>query len=75
MEGYQPSWDSPNANLVRELGLDEFLAERFAIVGTPAECRDQATALEAAGVNRIVFAPGARDSDTLYARVAEALLS
>jgi hypothetical protein len=34
MEGYHPSWDSPNARLVHERRLDDFLAERFAIVVT-----------------------------------------
>ena len=72
-EGYQPSWDGPNARLVHDLGFDEFLAERFAIVGTPAECRRQVAALEAAGVSRIVFAPGARSADSLYERIALSL--
>ena len=72
-EGYQPSWDGPNARLVHDLGLDEFLAERFAIVGTPAECRHQVAAVEAAGVSRIVFAPGARSADSLYERIALSL--
>ena len=73
-EGYQPSWDGPNARLVHDLGLDDFLAERFAIVGTPAECRDQVAALEAAGVSRIVFAPGARSADSMYERIAGVLV-
>ena len=73
-EGYQPTRDGPNALLVHELGLDDFLASRFAIVGTPGECRQQAKALAATGVRRIVFAPGARDSDSAYDRITNALL-
>lgn len=73
-EGYQPSWDGPNARLVAELGLDDFLAGRFAIVGTAEECREQVAAIEAAGVTRIVFAPGSRGSETLYERLADALM-
>ena len=44
-------------------------------MGTPEECREQVEALEAAGVKRIVFAPGARESETLYERLAGALIS
>lgn len=73
-EGYQPSWDGPNAQLVVELGLEEYLAKRFAIVGTPEECRGQVEALGEAGVKRIVFAPGSRESETLYERLAGALI-
>ncbi|MBI3965680.1 MAG: LLM class flavin-dependent oxidoreductase [Chloroflexi bacterium] len=34
----RPSADNPNAQLVDELGLREYLADRFAIAGTPEDC-------------------------------------
>ena len=53
--GYQTSEHgfmdkSNNAALVDEHGLREYLADRFAIVGTPAECRKRLAELEALGV-------------------------
>ena len=41
---------SNNAALVDQYGLREYLADRFAIVGTPAECRKRLAELEALGV-------------------------
>ncbi|MBI4307997.1 MAG: LLM class flavin-dependent oxidoreductase [Chloroflexi bacterium] len=42
-----------NARLVDELGLKEFLAERFAIAGTPQECVEQIQRCAAAGANQL----------------------
>ena len=44
-----------DAALVDELGLFEYLARRFAIYGTPDECRAQALAAKAAGLRRVMF--------------------
>jgi alkanesulfonate monooxygenase SsuD/methylene tetrahydromethanopterin reductase-like flavin-dependent oxidoreductase (luciferase family) len=44
-----------DAALVRELGLFDYLAERFAIHGTPAECRAQLLRAREAGVERVMF--------------------
>ncbi|MBV9659585.1 MAG: LLM class flavin-dependent oxidoreductase [Acidimicrobiales bacterium] len=44
---------SPNALLVRELGLLEYLADRFAIAGTGKECADQVMRLQKLGVDNI----------------------
>ncbi len=44
-----------DAALVDELGLFDYLSRRFAIYGTPAQCRDQILAARAAGVERIMF--------------------
>ena len=41
---------SNNAALVDEYGLRDYLAERFAIVGTPEECRTRLDDLENLGV-------------------------
>lgn len=66
-------WDGPNARLLDELGLTDYLAERFAIAGTPDECRAQAAGLEAAGVTHIVVPAVDADPDGLIERFAGAM--
>jgi 5,10-methylenetetrahydromethanopterin reductase len=44
-----------DAALVNELGLFDYLAGRFAILGTPAECLEQLLAAHAAGLKRVMF--------------------
>lgn len=41
-----------NAQLVEEVGLTDYLAERFAFVGTPEECEEQVQRAVAAGAGR-----------------------
>ncbi len=43
-----------DAALVNELGLFDYLAGRFAILGTPAECLEQLHAAHAAGLRRVM---------------------
>ena len=47
-----------DAALVDELGLFDFLAGRFAIQGTPEECRHQLLAAGDAGLRRVMFSVG-----------------
>ena len=44
-----------DARLVDELGLFDYLARRFAIYGTPAQCLDQLRAARDAGLRRVMF--------------------
>jgi alkanesulfonate monooxygenase SsuD/methylene tetrahydromethanopterin reductase-like flavin-dependent oxidoreductase (luciferase family) len=44
-----------DAALVDELGLFDYLAGRFAIYGTPEQCRDQLLAAREAGLRRVMF--------------------
>lgn len=44
-----------DAALVDELGLFDYLSRRFAIHGSPDECRAQMLAARAAGVRRVMF--------------------
>ena len=46
---------APDAALVTELGLFDYLAGRLAICGTPDECLAQVRAARAAGVRRLMF--------------------
>jgi alkanesulfonate monooxygenase SsuD/methylene tetrahydromethanopterin reductase-like flavin-dependent oxidoreductase (luciferase family) len=66
-------WDGPNARLVEELGLSDYLAGRFAVVGTPEECRDQIAGLEAHGVSAAIIPAVDRDPDRLLWRLADAV--
>jgi 5,10-methylenetetrahydromethanopterin reductase len=57
---YEPKYHtapghSPNAALIEELGLVDYLANRFAIVGSPEDCADRAEALRQIGVTTVVF--------------------
>ncbi len=44
-----------NAVLSDELGLTDYLADRFAVVGTPEECREKVRSIEAAGVDMLLI--------------------
>jgi 5,10-methylenetetrahydromethanopterin reductase len=46
--------ENPNSRLVEELGLTDYLVERFAIVGTPDECAARVLELADLGVRRIL---------------------
>ena len=44
-----------NAALSDELGLTDYLAARFAVVGTPEECREKVRAIAQAGVETLLI--------------------
>ena len=44
-----------DARLIDELGLFDYLAGRFAVFGTPAQCLEQLLAAHAAGLRRVMF--------------------
>ena len=48
-------WDGRNAELSDALGLTEFLADRFALVGTPDQCVDRLAALHDAGLRQVIL--------------------
>ena len=62
-----------NAQLVDELGLGDFLMERFAVVGTPHQCREQLDAMTRAGVSRLLILAVDGDPDTLIEDFAHAV--
>jgi 5,10-methylenetetrahydromethanopterin reductase len=47
--------DSPNGLLARELGLTDFLVQRFGVVGTPQQVVDRLHELESMGVTGIIL--------------------
>lgn len=64
---------SPNADLIDELGLTDFLADRYAVAGTPDQVRARFVELETLGVD-VVWAPAVEaDPDAFLRRLATAL--
>ena len=58
--GYQPSHhedlgESPNAKLMSDLKLLSYMADRFAVVGTPEACAARIMDIRAAGIHQILF--------------------
>ncbi|MBI4524626.1 MAG: LLM class flavin-dependent oxidoreductase [Deltaproteobacteria bacterium] len=45
--------ETANTRLVQELGLEDYLADRYAVVGTVEECREKISQLAARGVENI----------------------
>jgi 5,10-methylenetetrahydromethanopterin reductase len=55
-----------NAVLSDELGLTDYLAGRFAVAGTPAECREKTQAIQQAGVEVLfVTSYGTQQEETI----------
>jgi alkanesulfonate monooxygenase SsuD/methylene tetrahydromethanopterin reductase-like flavin-dependent oxidoreductase (luciferase family) len=55
-----------NATLSDELGLTDYLADRFAVAGTPAQCREKTRAIQQAGVEVLfVTSYGAQQEETI----------
>jgi alkanesulfonate monooxygenase SsuD/methylene tetrahydromethanopterin reductase-like flavin-dependent oxidoreductase (luciferase family) len=52
---YSTRPEAADAALVDELGLFDYLSHRFAIYGTPADCRAQMLTARAAGLRRVMF--------------------
>ena len=58
--GYQPRQheahgESPNAQLIGDPEFLEYMAQRFAILGTPKECAEQIRRVGEAGISNILF--------------------
>lgn len=58
--------DRDNARVVEELGLVDYLAERFAIVGTPEECVEQVQRAAAAGATQVCLRPQVVDKARFF---------
>lgn len=53
LEHQKPGMGTTNARLVRESGLERYLANRYAIAGTPEDCLATLHRLQRMGVNKI----------------------
>lgn len=52
-----PGQANPNGQLVEELGLTDYLADRMAVVGTEAECVEKFQRLHKLGVDNVIMRP------------------
>lgn len=52
-EHQKPGENTTNARLINESGLENYLADRYAIVGTPEDCLNRLRELESMGVHKI----------------------
>lgn len=59
---------SPNARLVDELGLGEYLAERFAVAGTPSQVSKRIRELAHAGAARLLVTAIVKEPGAFLAR-------
>lgn len=66
--------DGANHSLTDELGLTDYLADRFGVVGTPDQCLAQIRALGEVGVDGVIFGVFGRDPLGLVRRFGEEIL-
>jgi 5,10-methylenetetrahydromethanopterin reductase len=71
---YQPIRHFDNVGLTDELGLTEYLADRFAVAGTIDACIAQVRRLEALGVQHLFFYTALPDKDRLFRHLAQDLM-
>lgn len=64
-------WDGQNRTLSDELGITEFLADRFALVGTPDQCIDRLRALREAGISQVILPALGPDPAGMLRRLGE----
>lgn len=58
---FVPGANTVNARIVEDLGLSDYLADRFAIAGSPAECAERIQQLAERGVTHIWTPPSFTD--------------
>ncbi len=66
-------WDGANAELIDELGLTDFLADRFALAGTPEEVRRRINELCGLGVTRVIVPAVDREPEAFMRSFAAAV--
>ena len=64
-----------NAVLTDELGLTDYFADRFAVVGTPEECRAKTRAIFDAGVDVLLITAIGPSPETIIRRFGEEVIS
>ena len=67
--------ETRNAALSDELGLTDFLADRFAVAGTPAECLEKARVIQDAGVDNLIILAISSDSDNIIRRFGQEVIA
>ena len=64
-----------NAVLTDELGLTDYFADRFAVVGTPEECREKTRAILQAGVDLLLITAIGPSPDTILRRFGNEVIA
>jgi hypothetical protein len=67
--------ETRNAALSDELGITDFLADRFAVAGTPNECLKKARIIRDAGVDNLLILAISSDSDNIIRRFGEEVIA
>ncbi len=67
--------DTRNAAISDEFGVTGYLAERFAVVGTPAECREQARRIAASSVDVLQITAISHDPADIIRRFGEEVIA
>lgn len=67
--------ETRNAALSDELGLTDFLADRFAVAGTPEECLTKVRTIQDAGVDNLLILAISSDSDNIIRRFGEEVIA
>lgn len=63
-------WGGTNAAMIEELGVGEYLARRFGVIGTAAECHAQVSEMRAIGVHGIIAPAVDRDPEGILRNFA-----
>ena len=67
--------ETRNSALSDELGLTDFLADRFAVVGTPDECLDKVRTIQASGVDNLLILAISSDSNNIIQRFGQEVIA
>ena len=67
--------ETRNSALSDELGLTDFLADRFAVVGTPDECLQKVRQIQESGVDRLLILAISSDSDNIIRRFGQEVIA
>lgn len=67
--------DTRNAAISDELGVTDYLADRFAVVGTPDECRAKAAQIGAAGVDVLQITAISHEPGDIIRRFGEEVIA
>jgi alkanesulfonate monooxygenase SsuD/methylene tetrahydromethanopterin reductase-like flavin-dependent oxidoreductase (luciferase family) len=67
--------ETRNAALSDELGLTDFLADRFAVAGTPDECLEKVRIIQDAGVDNLLILAISSDSDNIIRRFGQEVIA
>lgn len=64
-------WDGANRVLSDELGITDFLADRFALVGTPEQCIERLRSIRDAGLHQVILPALGPDPADMLRRLGE----